>query len=246
MPSIKNVLFATMLAALSATAHAADDYDAILEQAIAPIEREYEGRWSFTEAKTEGDEVRIASYDPRRDQDNHWQLEQIDGREPTEKEFEKFLQDKAKESKEAQEHEQAEKDSDQRGRRRGSRDVREMIEPGTLTLLEETEQHWMFSFQPADVGEDFNKHLDGTLRIIKDGPYLDSLVLESRKPFKPQFGIKVNDFSTRLQFEQYEPGGAVLLTSVRVKINLRAFMVKTVDKTVDIAMSNFESVRGSD
>ena len=79
--------------------------DAILEQAIAPIEREYKSRWSFTESKTEGDEVRIATYDPRRDQDNHSQLEQIDGREPAEKEIEKFLEDKAKESKEAQEHE---------------------------------------------------------------------------------------------------------------------------------------------
>lgn len=46
-----------------------------------------------------------------------------------------------------------------------------MLEVDALSLVEEPEHHLIFSFVPRDDGnEEFMKHLDGRLKIVKIGP----------------------------------------------------------------------------
>jgi hypothetical protein len=116
-----------------------------------------------------------------------------------------------------------------------------IIEPDTLELLEETEDHWRFTFVPDEDGEDFLAHVDATLKIAKgEHPYLQEIDLRSKKPFKPGFGIKMKEFLTRLTFGPIAEEGPVVPRSVDIKVSGRAFLVINFDQATTRAYTDFE------
>ena len=89
-----------------------------------------------------------------------------------------------------------------------------MIVPDSLTLIEETDDHWLFSFVPAaEEGDDNNsflEYVDATLKISKDGPYVEYIKLENSKPFRPRFGVKVREFLVLIRFGPGLDGGPIV------------------------------------
>ncbi len=210
---------------LAGAAQAAVDHDAIFEEAVQAINNDYRQSWAFTETSVETEAVLVGRYDPRRPSGERWTLLSVDGREPTTDEIEDYLDDK---------------DDDDGEENTDNVDI--MVEDGSLVLLEETDDYYLYSFTPAGNDEDFMEHVDATIKVIKDGPYIGYIDLHASEPFRPQFGVKVSEFTTRLSFGPAAEGGPIVPRLVDIKIKLRAFLIINVDEKNFVSYSEYEFV----
>lgn len=233
--SIKSVLVCLICLTYTASTPAnAEDYEALVERAFDALDNDFDERWTYTETSKQGEQVYVAHFDPRRPQDERWSLESVDGLDPTDKEARKFLK-----RKNDQLEEQPQNDDG------GERDVGMDVVPGSVTLVEETDAHWLFSFQPgAETTEDaeFMSKVDGTLKVVKDGHYVSLIHLQTDKPIKPAKGVKISTFDTRLAFGRAFADGPIVPLSVDTEVKGRAYLVVKIDETESIRYSNFERV----
>lgn len=206
--------------------HAAVDHDAIFEEAVRAIDDEYMQSWSYTETSQVSEATLVGRYDPRGAIGDRWTLLSVDGRAPTDEEIADYEDDK---------EEDTESDSDD-----DDNEVAAMVEPGSLSLIEETENYYLFTFTPTDDEDDFLEHVDATVKIIKAGPYIEYVDLRSAKPFRPQFGVKIKEFVTRLSFAPAAINGPIVPMSIDVRIKARAFLFVGIDETVSISYSDYQ------
>ncbi len=220
------------MAALLLPMHAAaSDYSALLDEATSALDNHYERDWAFTETSVESEVTTVARYNPALPDGARWILLTVDGRNPTTEEVTEFLAEKA-------EHDPGHDDDDPEN------DVEELVEPDSLALIEETDDYWLFSFVPTEDEDDegFFEHVDATLKIIKDGPYVEFINLQSNKPFRPQMGVKIKYFLTRLTFSPAVADGPIVPVSINIRIKARAFLLIGIDETVSISFSDYEYV----
>lgn len=210
---------------LSGVAQAAADYNAIFEDAVRAIDSEFMQSWSYTETSVEAEATLVGGYDPRQPSGERWVLLSVDGREPTAAEIEDYEDDKANDNGDEDDN-----------------SVTTMVDSGSLELLEETDDHYLFSFIPSDDEKDFLEHLDATVKIIKSGPYIEYIDMDNRKPFRPRIGVKISNFATRLRFGPAAEGGPIVPISIDVRIKMRAFLIINVDEKVSISYSDYEFV----
>ncbi len=216
------------LIALTPQTAFAEDYSEIVALAFATIDTDFEREWAYTETSTEEELTYVGRYDPS--QENPWQLLSIDGREPT--------ADEAREWRE------------RKGGHRGDDDDDESVEvqfvtPDTITLIEETGEHWLFGFQPAVDGEDekeieFMRHVEGRLRVVKDGLYVAEIDLRNSRPIKPAFSVRINTFVTTLTFGPAVEGGPIVPRTIDVHVQGRAMLAVRFDETEMIRYTDFE------
>lgn len=220
------------IAALLLPAHAlASDYAALLDDAAAALDDDYMSDWAFTETSADSEITTVARYHPARPGNERWNLLTVNGHPPTDKEVAAFREDKAGEDP-------GNNDDDR------DNDVEEMVQPDSLSLIEETDEHWLFSFSPSEDEDDegFLKHVDATLKIVKHGPYIEFISLRSNKPFKPRFGVKISELVTHLSFGPAAAGGPIVPESVDIRVRARAFLAIGIDETVSISFSDYEYV----
>jgi len=210
---------------LVGVAQAEVDHDAIFEEAVLAINNNYRQSWAFTETAIETEAVVVGRFDPRRPSGERWTLQSIDGREPTADEIEEYLDDR---------------DDDDGEENTDSVDI--MVEDGSLVLLEETDEHYLYSFTPSGNDEGFMEHVDATIKIAKDGPYIEYIDLQAAKPFCPRFGVRVSEFTTRLSFGPAAEGGPIVPRLVDIRVKLRAFVVVNVDEKNFVSYSEYEFV----
>ncbi len=204
--------------------HASEDYSTLVKDAVEALDSGYHDAWAFTETKLEDDKLWVGRYDPRRPKKERWRLLSVDGREPSDDEIDDYVDD--------QEQPSSSDDSA----------VSAMIEPGSVRLTEETDEFWRFEFEPTEDEDAFVKNVDSTLKIMKDGRYLSEIELLAKGPFKPGFGVKFDEFLTRLTFAPVADGGPVAPRTVDVKVKGRAVLVFRFDETTALAYSDFEYV----
>ena len=224
------------LCALSAPCVADDDYAVLLESAAAAIEFELSNNWAYTESYLLSERLIVARYDPRRSAGVRWELQSVDGRPPTDEEIGEFRKRRREERPG-----QSESGS---GFDRGQ-DFAGMIDPDSLSLIRETADHWEFSFVPEEgVYDKWNllDNLDATLRIARDGPYVEEIRLETSGPFRARFGVKVREFLALAHFGPAAGSGPVVPLNVRVRLSARAFLAFAINETVEASRSDYEYV----
>ena len=205
----------------------AEEYEDIVSRAFEAINGDFHNEWAFTETSTADGSTSVGRYDPRRAEGERWTLSSVDDREPTEDEVDAYLDGKTKD---------AERGS---GNERGA-DTR--IAPGTLRLIEEHDGHWLFSFVPAgdkDDDEGFMEHVDGTIKIAKDGHYVEYIDLRNSKPIKPAFGVKIITFLTRLTFGPAAPDGPIVPQTVDVHVKGRAYLAVRFDEKESVRYGDY-------
>ena len=220
------------MAALLLPMHvAASDYSALFDEAAGALDNDYESDWAFTETSVESEVTTVARYNPARPADARWNLLAVNGRSPTDEEVAEFREEKAADDR-------GNDDDDPEN------DVEELVQPDSLSLIEETDDHWLFSFVPTEDEDDegFFEHVDAKLRIVKDGPYVKLISLQSNKPFRPQMGVKIKDCLTRLTFSPAAADGPIVPISINIRIRIRAFLFIRVDETISISYSDYEYV----
>lgn len=203
----------------------ADNYEDILLQAFARFDDNYREAWAFTEERIFKDVTSRGRYDPR--VSNSWSLLSVDGRTPTDKEVGEYLEEKSKEGN---------------GRGAGKNRPEDMMKPESLSLIEETENYWLFDFLPAGDDNKFMEHLDGEMMISKSNQTIQFIDIRSTGSFKPRFGVRVNEFLTRIEFRPVNEEGPVVPQSMRFRIKAKAFGVMDVDERVSVSYSDYEFV----
>jgi hypothetical protein len=217
---------------------APDSYEVLFEKALESITWHFQEDWAFTETAAGSDGKLVGRYDPRQPDGNRWTLLSIDGREPTAEESRRYTDRKRGENSE---------DGHQQ-----DGDIDNMVDPGSLELVEETDSYWLLRFVPTDDGDDDDEmgrkvleRMDGTVKIIKDGHYLEYLDIRNTKPIRPKAGVKMTKFLTRLTFGPAVEGGPIVMKSMDVVVKLSAFLVVRVNETESVQLSDFEYA-GSD
>jgi len=208
----------------------------LVEQALQNMESERSLEWAFTETTLTEDKTIVKRFDPQRPSGERWKLLTVNGREPTADEMKRI--ERRNRRDEEQQSERADDDSEESA-------VSAMIEPGSLSLIEENDSHAIYKFTPGAESEREKKmlaHVDGHLEVDKAGPTVSSIKLESREPFSPAFGVKINEFMTHMTFAPLEEGGPALLQTVATRVEGRAFMVKKLDEDVKVAYSDWVRV----
>jgi len=200
-------------------------YQALLDEAIGNIEWEFEKEWAFTETSLSEGQLFVGRFDPRLEDDEQWTLLSVDGKEPTDKQRRKYLHNK-------DEHRGDADDDDNR--------VTAIVEPDSLELVEETDEHWLFTFVPAEDQEAFMTSVDAKIRIVKDGRYVDSLEMRNFQDIKPGFGTKITKFQMRLTFGPALDAGPIVPKSMDVHVTGRALLFISFDDTEVTKYSDFE------
>ncbi|MDH3863492.1 MAG: hypothetical protein OEV10_05945 [Gammaproteobacteria bacterium] len=219
--------------ALPAGAETAQDgYEALFEQALESVAWDAHERWAFTEAASGSDGDFVGRYDPRLPEEERWTLLSIGGRDPTEDESRQYA-----ERKRSEQHGDNHEDDGE---------IDRMVDPGSLQLVEETADYWLLRFAPTDddgddeMGRKVLERMDGTVKIIKDGHYLEYIDIRNTKPIRPKVGVKMKKFLTRITFGPAVEGGPIVMKSMDVAIKLSAFLLVRVDETESVTFSDFE------
>lgn len=207
----------------------ADNYTDILQQAFARFDDNYREEWAFTEERIFKGVTSRGRYDPR--QQDRWSLLTLDGRTPTEKEISAYHKEKSKEGE---------------GRGAGKNRPEAMMNPESLSLIEETETYWLFDFLPAGDDQKFMEHMDGEMMIDKSSLAIEFIDIRSSDSFKPRFGVRVKEFLTRLEFMRANEEGPVVLQSMRFRIKAKAFGMMDVDERVSVVYSEYQFVGGNE
>jgi hypothetical protein len=218
---IRRLLVLAAMLAVSG-AHAETDYSALLDEALDAIDWEYEKEWAYTKTTLQDGELWVGRYDPRVSVDDGWKLISVDGREPTSAQVHEFLHD-----------------IDDPGEP-SDKSIAAIVEPRSLELIEETDDHWLFSFVPGGDEEAINNNVDATVKIIKDGRYVSHIEMHNHSTIKPGFGTKLTSFLTWFSFGPAVDGGPIVPKSVKVQVAGRALLFIAIDETETIEYSDFE------
>ncbi len=216
--------FLTLVLALPVVA---DDHAAIVKKAFSNTSNGYQKEWAFTQSATEDGVQIIQRYDPSFPGNERWKLITIDGREPT--------ADEIAEHKEDGEHWQDSNNG-------------EIVNFETLSVVEETPEYWVFRFTP-DVGNDetkaarkFMRKVVGTIKIIRDGNYVEHIKLMNEKAIRPAFGVKISRFLTHLTFGPAGGDGPIVPLSIDVEVKGRAILFASFDESESVRFTDYEHV----
>lgn len=211
-----------------------DSYEGLFQSAIKAITWDVHEDWAFTVTSSGSDGDRVGRFDPRQPEDERWTLLTIDGRLPTDKESAEYAENN---------HHFGDGDSDDDD---GDDNAIDMVEPGTLRLVEETDDYWLLSFVPIDdddeddVGRRVLESMQGTVKIIKDGEYLAYIDIHNEKPIRPKIGVKMKKFLMHMSFGPIADDGPVVMRSMDFAIKLSAFVLVRVNEAESLAFSDFE------
>ena len=222
----------TLIGLSVAAMASAEDYANIVNRAFAAIDNDYHAAWAFTESGAEDGVTHVGRYDPSRPAGQRWMLISVDGRKPTAAEIEDYVDGK---------------DDLVRHRDHDDDDL-DIIDFDTLELVEKTDEYWIFSFVPNGDDEDeaaarkFMQQVNGTVKIVRDGHYLEYIDLHNDKPIKPAFSVKISRFVTRLTFGPAGDGGPIVPLTVDVQIKGRAMMMVRFEETESTHYSDYKYV----
>lgn len=214
-------LLVSLMCMTAAWAETAADYNEIFEDAVAAVDFDFHRNWAYTETSVDSEHVWVGRSDPRRPSRERWQLLSVDDREPTEAEIKKYRNDKAHEHSDNGEH-----------------SVTAIVEPGSIRLVDETKEYWLFGFDPDE--EHIMDSVDATIRIDKALGRLEYIDLRNHETIKPAFGVKISKLITRLTFAPAADAGPVVPVSTQIEVTGRAYLVVSFDEQEVTRNGDFE------
>jgi hypothetical protein len=202
----------------------AQDYAALFEEAATRIDWNIEAGWAFTESRLSDDTLWVSRFDPRRVEGKRWELLSVDGRTPTDDEQREFAQDK---------EDYDSSDSDQR---------LNIVNVETLELIAEDDQSWLLRFVPDEDKVQFVENIDATVRIMKDGRYLQSVDLRNTADITPGWGTKIGTFLVQFDFGPAVDNGPIVPKRMKIQVGGRVLLFIGISETEAIEYRDFERV----
>ncbi|MDJ0711881.1 MAG: hypothetical protein QNJ14_15945 [Woeseiaceae bacterium] len=217
----------TILLLLFAVGAHAESHEELVRRAFNAMEPDLSASWSYTETSRNSEGTYVARFDPRLPEDEHWTLLTVDGRAPTAAELEEFLEEKG------------------RNRREDDDDNGPMFADGSIRLIEETDDYWLFTFRPITDTDDeamFMAAVDARLKVAKQGHFVSRVSMRNTDTIKPGKGVKIKKFETELEFAPAYKGGPTVPQRVRAAVQGKAFLVVKIDEEEHIEFTEFERI----
>jgi hypothetical protein len=220
---------ALILCLLFAAPVGADDHVTFVKDAFESLSTDFHEEWAFTHVETEDDVELIGRYDPSLVESERWQLISVNGREPTADESADYSREMADEFNDDDE------ESDDG-----------FIDYESLVLIGDTPDFRVYRFSPNfgdegdDVGAKFLRHVEGTLTIVRDGNYVQSIELRNERTIRPFFSVKIKQFLTHLQFGPADGDGPIVPLSVEVEVKGRAALLVKIDERESVRFTDYE------
>ena len=205
------------------------DYQLMLEVAMKNIREDYADHLAFREQVTRKGKTVEGDYDPSREGE-FWVLLSMDGAEPAEKEIEKYVNDKRKQAENIKKFPE-----------RSPLGVKTMVEPGSLELIDDQKERWLFSFTPTGEDQKMMRKMKGELSINKTGNYLEWMDVRSKKPFRANFVTKMKEFVMHYEFQSLD-GGQVVPTSFEFRIHIAVGGIDVADEHLFANYSDYKFV----
>ncbi len=219
----------------SASAQTASE---LVIEAFKGFDQDYREKWGFDELREDGEKTWFGRYSP--ESGGLWTLMRVDGRDPTEEEMAKYL-----EEKEAQ-RERETSDEEQGGPPRSPIDS---IDLTTLVLEQDTPEALVYSFLPVGRGDQAKmmQKMRGELAVRKSDSCIEYLEITNPKPFRPQITVKLNRFFSRFDFgsptgENAGVGGTcenIVPLGTQFEMDMKALGLMNIDVSVRATYSNF-------
>lgn len=203
----------------------AEDYRALFEEAAAKIDWNLEEHWAFTESRLSDEQEQVARFDPRRPEAERWQLLSVDGRAPTDEERREFADDKDG-------YETS--DNDQR---------LDIVGIESLELVAEDDESWLLRFVPDEDEVEFVENVDATVRIVKDGRYLQFVDMRNSADIKPGWGTKIGTFVVRFEFGPAVADGPIVPKNMGIQVGGSVLLFVGFEETEVITYRDFEPLR---
>jgi hypothetical protein len=189
-------------------------------------------QWRYRRTVAYRDTVRVDRHEPTLPGAEHWQLETVDGREPTAEEWEEYREDRSDHGGE-------------RGERLAGDYVSSIIVLDSLRRERAPPgvEQWSFAMQSPDGRfENSYEKLRGDLRLSRDefGVFVDRVRVWNEEPFRPFFGVRMNRLFLDFRFVARDE--EIFPVAVEVELDGRAFWIKEIGRTISIRMHGFEKV----
>lgn len=183
------VIFSAAMAAEPAT------YIEPLETAVAKLVTRSLSQWAYTRETRDEIGNYVERFDPGMPRDQQWQLLLFEGETPQKKHFKRYRREY---------DELFERDSPT------DIDLRELIDPATVSLSRETAEMLEFSFQPVANDPDdliVVENLRGIVQVDKHTNEVTRVTIESSGKFSPEAMVTITSMSMSLTFEAINDGG---------------------------------------
>jgi hypothetical protein len=206
-------LFVPLLLTVGATVIARAAQPAYLRSALAVFSTGMPAGWAYTLTTTRNERTITERFDPARPSGAQWTLLETEGRAPTAAEIEKYAR--------------------ARGAAPGGMQAnfeKADIEPGSLVLVQEDEDHAEFAggFREASTGPDkMLGHLSLRLRVAKRVPHITGYTLELKEPYSPVLGVKMNTLRVEARFSQPTGERPSLPVEMTSRFTGRIFFIPT-------------------
>ena len=202
----------------------AEDYAALFEEAAANIDWNLEESFAFTESRYSDETLWVSRFDPRRPEGDRWELLSVDGRSPTDRQRREFAHEK---------EDQDTSDNDQR---------LDMVGIESLELLAEDDESWLLRFVPEEDEIEFDDNVDATVRIMKDGRYLQSVDMRNSEDIKPGWGTKIGTFVVNFEFGPAIVNGPIVPKTMKIQVGGSVLLFIGFEETEVIEYRDFDLV----
>lgn len=185
-------------------------------------------QWHYQRTRITEEGTILDRHDPTLPGAEHWQLLAIDGRKPTEEEFEDYAKDRADHS-----------DDEKKAR---TDYVIDIIQPDSIDfsgVVDGAEQYTYRLRSPDGKREKTFLRLTGDMLIQPgdDGPWVRTVRVWNTQTLRPIIGVRIDEIMVSFHFDLQ--GGYVLPVSIEAQWYGAFLMLKDITRKVNVTLADF-------
>jgi len=179
-----------------------------VEQAISRFENRIRDKVSFVVERYENEEgdisQRVERYHPNNKDSANWQLISVNGKSPSTKQRQQYLEEKREKQKKGKSI---------------SISLRELIKVDTLTVTHENKSISTVAFDvnTKPLGIDASGKLAGELRYNNQLAYIEAINVTNTETFSPMFSAEITDLDVLLEFSLFNDDVVILKQTMEMK-----------------------------
>lgn len=222
---LKQVMLLWLLSHLVSAATWAEPLPDELRTALKGFQAEGTRGWAFTQTTRGEGQSMVERFDPRMSEYKRWELQQKNGRAPTESESKTYNEVQTRHS-----------------RGETAPNVKDQIDDSTAEKTEDdgTRVRWKFRLKTTDKDDRSAAHMTATFTLHRPTGTIEQVDLASFEPFSPVLGVKIDEARTQIQYTLPDGERPTLLRSITVRLRGRAWWLKSLDQDLTVEYSNFE------
>lgn len=183
--------------------------------------------WSFTQTTVAEGRSTVERCDAARPEFARWSLVRKDDRNPTPAELQEYGEGRSR-----------------RSRTGTAPDLKDQFLLAAVELVSTTPERLTYRC-PLRQGESRDHtalHLRATIVIHRASGTVESVELANQDPFRPTFGVKIEELRTRMTYSLPQDGRPALPQEVATRVRGTAFLFKSLDGDLTVTFSDYVRV----